>query len=340
MSFLLMNDPLVDRAGQAEPSRDPYLLIPGTRLGDHEIDGPMPLVDLPRIHEIMATHTKSPFLAAGAVGVPSEAHVSTTLSAFANNRRWRKLASSLPRPPSSLHMVFRASYRTGLPHMRRRQRLAAIALIALGVFASSGCSLLVDFGRYATGASDGDGAADASDAEVGPGGHCGAHSDFALAALNQPQTANLDFPDASRAPIFSLAGKCPQKLNGTLSVPVRAFVAQNLTDASAILSTWVVCSKSSASYLALYAGSQLPSSELELMACATSVAGGGAEVGGLDSPESNLSGLCPGLTKANHGGLALAPCEAAVVYVEDRTASYYGEAGVSPTMVRVELEAP
>ena len=38
--------------------------------------------------------------------------------------------------------------------------------------------------------------------------------------------------------------------------------------------------------------------------------------GGYSSPESGASMYCPGLTKANGGGLTLAQCEKAVVHIQ------------------------
>ena len=57
---------------------------------------------------------------------------------------------------------------------------------------------------------------------------------------------------------------------------------------------------------------------------------------GYSSPESGASSWCPGLTKANGGGITLAVCEKAVVHIQawsSTSASY-----TAPPTVRVKPE--
>ena len=50
-------------------------------------------------------------------------------------------------------------------------------------------------------------------------------------------------------------------------------------------------------------------------ACAAEISEGNAWGLGRQSPESGASPFCPGLTKANGGGLALGVCEKVVVHI-------------------------
>jgi hypothetical protein len=220
-----------------------------------------------------------------------------------------------------------------------------VACLVAGLFAGGLVALSACYdwdslsrGRYA---GDGDSDHDAGDAanlpDGGEAGRCAASADFAIRALNEAQSAILDFEDAGRTSLFLQAGMCPIPLDVSRQGRMRAYVASNLTDASATLSAWLVCADTSAAYLAFYAGSNVPLTDVAAAACATAVAGGGAEVGQRGSPEANGSGLCPALTEGNEGGLALGPCESAVIYIQDRPA--YPNP-IPATALRVELQAP
>jgi hypothetical protein len=170
------------------------------------------------------------------------------------------------------------------------------------------------------------------------GGSCAIDASFPLSAVGDTQTQSLDFRDAARAPVFQFSGTvCPKAVDDSLPVPAVAYVAQNLTDASAVLSAWLVCDSHSAARLALYTGSVPPVTDSQIGQCATVVARGD---NGYTSPngDSNTSGYCPGLTKGNDGGLPLAPCETAVVYIQDYSRIAYPESGVPPPGLRVELQ--
>jgi hypothetical protein len=206
-----------------------------------------------------------------------------------------------------------------VPMMRRVARAVSVttagrvATVGVAAFLAA-CSAFIDFGSFSSGNVP-DAARDGASDGAG-GGRCGSRRvDFALAQLDSGQTVNLDFQDAGMAMVFGQTGVCPRDV-GDSSVPVRVYVAQNQTDAPATLSAWTVCATSTESALiALYAdASALPKGDA-LRTCATVVASGGANDYG--SPDNHSSGYCPGLTKANGGGLLLAPCEEAVIYVQD-----------------------
>lgn len=103
--------------------------------------------------------------------------------------------------------------------------------------------------------------------------------------------------------------------------PARYWVVQNLTGAPMTLSAWAVCSgdapnTQSDAYLTFYRRPTVPATDQDRLACTGVVAEGTNGYGGYASPESGASMYCPGLTKANGGGLTLGVCEKAVVHVQ------------------------
>ncbi len=141
-------------------------------------------------------------------------------------------------------------------------------------------------------------------------------------------------------PRMSYAGVCPISLSTTATQPSRYWVVQNVGTVAATLSVWGVCSKTtgtsttqSDAYLALYKSGTRPSSDAERKACTGVSSEGGSTY---FSPEANGSSYCPGLTKANGGGLILGACEKAVIHAQPY--SMTSTSFTPPTQFRARLE--
>lgn len=94
--------------------------------------------------------------------------------------------------------------------------------------------------------------------------------------------------------------------------PARYAVVVNTNPTPITLSAWAVCDASGAAFLTMYKRSTPPPTDNERLACEGFVAKGDPHL----SPEANSSVNCPGLTKANGGGLVLNTCEKAVVHIQ------------------------
>jgi hypothetical protein len=100
--------------------------------------------------------------------------------------------------------------------------------------------------------------------------------------------------------------------------PGRYWVVQNTAGTTVTLSAWADCTadgKSDDAYLTFYRRPTKPADDNERLVCANVIAEGIA-VSGYGSRESGASSRCPGLTKANAGGLVLSACEKAVVHIQ------------------------
>ena len=152
--------------------------------------------------------------------------------------------------------------------------------------------------------------------------------EVALAALNAPVTLATNFkvaatPKQSR---FANAGACPMSVDTATSQPYRAVVVQNTSSAAATLASWAVCTlvrdgggnavSGSDALLTMYRGGKIPATNFEREVCTPVVSEGYNGAGAYDSPEANECGWCPGLTKANGGGISLGICEKAVVFMQ------------------------
>jgi hypothetical protein len=121
--------------------------------------------------------------------------------------------------------------------------------------------------------------------------------------------------------------------------PARYLVVQNTTGAPVTLSAWAVCQNTAGieddAYLAFYRRPTIPANDTERLACIGHIAEGIA-VSGYSSPESGSSNWCPGLTKANGGGLTLGVCEKAVVHIQpyDALSTTYPP----PSLLRLRAE--
>jgi hypothetical protein len=133
------------------------------------------------------------------------------------------------------------------------------------------------------------------------------------------QVLAVDFPPMPLVSRFSdklSGGPCPMAFDPE-KVPYRSFLVQNATGATVQLSAWAVCKAGDDAFLAFYKRSSPPVSDLEVPQCVGFVSEGASGQGGRTSPDANTSAWCPGLTVANGGALALAPCEAALVFLEN-----------------------
>ncbi len=121
--------------------------------------------------------------------------------------------------------------------------------------------------------------------------------------------------------------------------PGRYWVVQNTSGVPFTLSAWADCTadgQQGDAYLTFYKRPTIPATDQERLACAFVIAEGINGYGGYSSPESGASSYCPGLTKANGGGLTLGVCEKAVVHIQpwSTTSTTY----TMPPTLRIKAE--
>jgi hypothetical protein len=174
----------------------------------------------------------------------------------------------------------------------------------------------------------------------------GSGVDVALATMGQTTTLATNFAGAPAMSVFWVDvanpwdGSCQAtQLNTAQTEPARYWVIQNATGGSITLSAWAVCTADGLSddaYMTFYKRPTPPANDNERLACTGIVSeGNGLGLGGL-SPEAGASQYCPGLTKANGQGLALAACEKAVVHVQ--VYSSVSATYTMPPQIRVKAE--
>lgn len=138
-------------------------------------------------------------------------------------------------------------------------------------------------------------------------------------------------------PRISTAKVCPVSLSTTSVQPSRYWVVQNVGTVAATLSVWGVCTKTTSAqsdaFVALYKGGTKPATDNDRKACTGTASEGGSTY---FSPEANGSNYCPGLTKANGGGLVLGACEKAVIHAQPY--SMTSTSFPPPTQLRARLE--
>lgn len=153
--------------------------------------------------------------------------------------------------------------------------------------------------------------------------------DVKLGAVGTVTSLPTEFANAAAVPRFSSAGLCASAaLSSTNLQPARSWIVQNTTLAPVTLSAWGDCTldtKSYDSYLTFYRRPTAPLTDGERLACVERIAEGSSGAGGYASPESGTSKWCPGLTKANGGGITLAACERVVVHAQawSATSTYF-----------------
>lgn len=137
---------------------------------------------------------------------------------------------------------------------------------------------------------------------------------------------------------ISAAGACPTTLTPSNPQPGRYATIQNATGVPVTLSAWADCTNDGKgdAFLTFYRRSTFPADDTERLACASVVSEGKNGVGGYASPDSGGSTWCPGLTKANGGGLQLAVCETAVVHIQPW--GYESTSYTPPPILKVRAE--
>ncbi len=144
-----------------------------------------------------------------------------------------------------------------------------------------------------------------------------------LTDLTTTHTLLLDFPSAPALSRWGAGGgTCPEvPLFSAILEPARYATVQNRTTNDVTLSAWAACADDGKgdAYLTISRRATSPDADDEQRkACTGVVAQGGTKY---RSPESGGSAHCPGLTKANTGGIKLAACERAVVHIQTFRAS-------------------
>lgn len=163
--------------------------------------------------------------------------------------------------------------------------------------------------------------------------------DVSLGSVGTPTSLATNFLSAPVLSAFDKAGSCDTTvLLPGIQEPGRYWVVQNVSGATATLAAWADCTNDGKgdAFLTFYKRPTPPANDDERLACAFVIAEGINGQGGYSSPDSGGSMYCPGLTKANGGGLVLGACEKAVVHIQayDVASTAY----TAPPSVKVELE--
>lgn len=144
--------------------------------------------------------------------------------------------------------------------------------------------------------------------------------DVALGNIGTTTSLQTLLANAASMPRFQGAGQCTQvMLDGVNLQPARYWIVQNTAGVPVTLSAWADCTaggKQDDAFLTFYKRPTLPANDAERLGCTNVVSEGLNGVGGYSSPDRGVSEWCPGLTKANGGGLVLGVCEKAVVHLQ------------------------
>lgn len=164
--------------------------------------------------------------------------------------------------------------------------------------------------------------------------------DVALGPVGTTTTLPTSFAGAPLMPRFAESGLCVDvTLLATNQQPGRFWVVQNTAGVPVTLSAWADCTadgKQGDAFLTFYRRPTVPADAAERLGCAFTVAEGLGAPGGYSSPERGVSDWCPGLTKANGGGLTLGVCEKAVVHIQPW--SMVSTTFTAPPLLRVRPE--
>ncbi len=167
--------------------------------------------------------------------------------------------------------------------------------------------------------------------------------DVALGAIGNVTTLPMNFGAAPLMSLFSDLGADSSCAATTLDPntprPGSYFVVQNTAGVAVTLSAWAVCTadgQQDDAFLTFYRRPTPPANDSERLACTGQISEGISWGAGYSSPEAGASSWCPGLTKANGGGIALAACEKAVVHIQaySTTSATY----TAPPYLRVKPE--
>jgi hypothetical protein len=163
--------------------------------------------------------------------------------------------------------------------------------------------------------------------------------DVSLGTLGAVTTLQTNFATAPLMSKFAASGDCAaSSIDPAKKQPARYWVVQNTTGAPVTLSAWADCTasgKQDDALLTFYRRPTTPANDTERLACAFQIAEGVA-VSSYLSPEAGVSSWCPGLTKANGGGLTLGVCEKAVVHIQAFDVANVGFP--APPVVRLKAE--
>lgn len=145
-------------------------------------------------------------------------------------------------------------------------------------------------------------------------------SDVVLSAVGQTTSYATSFATAPNMSRFYESSLCTvTTIDPNTQRPGRYWIVQNGSGAPFTLSAWADCTadgQQDDAYLTFYRRPTVPANDQERLACAYVVAEGINGEGGYSSPQAGASSYCPGLTKANGGGLTLGVCEKAVVHIQ------------------------
>ncbi len=147
-----------------------------------------------------------------------------------------------------------------------------------------------------------------------------------LGPVGNTTTLQTSFATAPTETGFEFSGGCPGILSATV-LPVRYWVVQNSTSQPVTLAAWGVCSsvlpplpnpRTDDAFISFYKRATVPVTTAEREGCVGAIAEGTDGAGAFSAPDPDRGGApyCPGLTKANGGGLVLGVCEKAVVRVQ------------------------
>ena len=164
--------------------------------------------------------------------------------------------------------------------------------------------------------------------------------DVALGPVGTTSTVNVSFDATGLMPVWQDGGGSCQTVpfHPTDREPGRYVVVQNTAGVPVTLSAWADCSTitNGDAFLTFYRRPTIPATDTERLGCAFVVAEGINGQGGYASPESGGSLFCPGLTKANGGGLPLNACEKAVVHIQSY--SHMSTSFPPPSRLRVRAD--
>ena len=142
--------------------------------------------------------------------------------------------------------------------------------------------------------------------------------DVALGPVGTVTTLNTSF---TTAPLYTRidGGLCSATLEATTQ-PGRFYVVQNTAGVPVTLSAWAVCPDVTGqddAVLTFYHQGTPPTTDTQRQQCWDIVSEGDyGAAGTFPSPDSGTSHWCPGLTKANGGGIGLSACDRAVVFIQ------------------------
>jgi hypothetical protein len=164
--------------------------------------------------------------------------------------------------------------------------------------------------------------------------------DQVLGAVGSPKTVALAYskgPDERFYfdPDDPGAFTCPVTKLSVTQQSYATIVVQNTSGSAKSLSVNAVCTGTDDAFMTVYAGRPTaPVTDDERKQCTGYVANGSGGAGARASTQSNGSSFCPGLTKANGGGVVLNACDKAVILV----IPYSYPAYARPASVVVDLE--